>query len=447
MSNQGHQLKIENRKITELVPYEKNPRKNDHAVEAVVKAIDTYGFNVPVLIKSDGTIIDGHLRYKAALYLGLQDVPTIVADHLSENEIKAFRISVNKVAELAKWDTALLEQELMALADVDFDISTIGFSEADIDVMIGGKLAKENADNCPEIKPPLVSLGELWILGEHKLFIGDSTKRDSYLQLLAGERVDLCWTDPPYNVDYSGKAGKIENDKMSEEEFFTFLHGFYCCAHEFMKEGGPIYVAHADGHPSAAFRQMFLKAGFYYSTCLIWAKSQATIGRSDYHFKHEPILYGWKPGAAHCWYGGRKRKSVIELSREELFREENGEVVFTLGNEEIVVSGENLSVRSYLPTVMVFDKPLKSELHPTMKPVALVEHCVINSSKKHEVVLDCFGGSGTTLIACENMGRKARLIEMDPKFADVIIRRWQEYTGKDARLQSGLAYKDLQGLH
>ena len=422
-------MQIEQRKLVELQPYPNNPRKNDHAVESVARAIDTFGFNVPILIKSDGSIIDGHLRYKAASYLQLDSVPVLVADHLSEEQVNAFRISVNKLTELAKWDMSLLEQELLALNENDFDLSLIGFSEAELDVMLNGKMPTKDRDNLPEFEPPVVNDGELWLLGDHRLFIGDSTKKESYERLLQGEQADLVWTDPPYNVDYSGKAGKIKNDKMSEEEFFAFLFSFYQQVINCLKPGGPIYVAHADGHPSAAFRQMFIKAGFYYSTCLIWKKSHSTLGRADYHYQHEPILYGWKPGVAHCWYGGRKRKSIIELGDQSLFTLlAGGGYSIVVNNEELIVTGKDLQVESVVPSVMSFDKPLQSDLHPTMKPVALVEHCLINSSCFGDVVVDSFGGSGTTLIACEDRKRKARIIEMDTKFADVIIRRWQEYT-------------------
>jgi DNA modification methylase len=278
--------------------------------------------------------------------------------------------------------------------------------------------------------------------------VGDSTSPESYRCLLAEDpesKANMLWTDPPYNVDYSGAAGKIKNDKMSDEQFAEFLGRFYSTVIDFLQPGSPAYIAHADGRPSIPFRAEFVRAGFYYSAVLIWRKSQSTIGRADYHFQHEPLLYGWAPGAAHHWYGGRKRKSIIEFGTPPLFTlAADGEGYhLNIGNEVLVVKGENLTVESLAPTIIEFNKPLSSKLHPTMKPVALVEHCLLNSSKKGDVVLDCFGGSGTTLIACELRGRKARLVELDPKFADVIIQRWQDFTGRVAFFSNGATYSEI----
>jgi DNA modification methylase len=438
-------MNIENWPIEKLKEYANNPRKNDHAVEAVALAISKYGFRVPILARSSGDIIDGHLRYKAAKHAGLCEVPVLLADDLSEDEVKAFRISVNKVAELAQWDIKLLQQELLELQEVDYDLSTLGFSEVDLDGYLHGATGKNNPDAIPEVKEPVAKTGDLWTLGKHRLYVGDSRKQDSYDRLLSGRTVDLVWSDPPYNVDYHGKAGKIKNDCMSESEFSGLLRDFYTNAFSCLKPGGPVYIAHADGQPGNIFRKEFLQAGFYFSTCLIWKKNQSTLGRSDYHYQHEPILYGWKPGKAHCWYGGRKRKGVMEFGDQPLFIQTGPDIYqIHLDNETLIVSGKDIAVESVRPTILSFDKPSVSALHPTMKPVALVEHCLINSSSVGDTVLDGFGGSGTTMIACEMRNRSAMIIEIDEHFADVIICRWQEFTGLSAVLGDGRTYEDVK---
>jgi DNA modification methylase len=238
---------------------------------------------------------------------------------------------------------------------------------------------------------------------------------------------------------------------MSEQVFSEFLAAFYgrCFAH--LKVGGPIYVAHADGEPSFTFRQEFRQAGFKYATCLIWRKNQATLGRSDYQYQHEPILYGWKPGGGHCWYGGRKKKSIAGFGDPPLFsRQEDGSWHIRYGEELLVISGTDVKVASLVPSIISIEKPLRSALHPTMKPVALIEHYLLNSSRPGDIVLDPFGGSGSTLIACERRGRCCRTIELDPRFADVIVRRWQEFTGRQAALEDGRTLADLEaqrGVH
>lgn len=441
-------MRIEERRITELFEYENNPRKNDHAVEAVAKAIEQYGFRVPILARANGEIIDGHLRYKAARFLGLETVPVLPADDMGDEEVRAFRISVNKLASLAKWDTKLLEQEIKSLRELELDLSCLGFTEVELDDLAGAGGRQKDPDALPEQVLPVSQPGDLWLLGDHRLAVGDSRELSTYVELLQGDpegRADMLWTDPPYNVDYSGKAGKIKNDKMSDEDFSLFLSRFYSAAISALQPGAPAYVAHADGRPSVPFRSEFVAAGFYYSTVLIWRKSQSTIGRADYHFQHEPLLYGWAPGAAHRWYGGRKRKSIIEFGDPPLFvaSADGGGYQIEVGNEVLLIRGDNVTVESVAPSIIEFDKPHSSKLHPAMKPVALVEYCLLNSSRPGDVVLDGFGGSGTTMIACELRGRKARLVELEPKFADVIVQRWQEFTGREAVLSTGQKFSDL----
>lgn len=442
-------MQVEQWPLANLKEYANNPRKNDHAVDAVVKAIKAYGFKVPILVRSNGEIIDGHLRYKAAVKAGLQDVPVLIADDLSEDEVKAFRISVNKVAELATWDIKLLEVELQQLDLSGVDLSLIGFTEVELESYLSPQpKGLVGDDEVPDPDAYIAQPGDLWILGDHRLYVGDSRSKESYKMLLAGDKVDMVWTDPPYNVDYSSKAGKIKNDKMSEEAFVAFLKNFFAVVADNMRPGAPIYVAHDDGKSSMAFRKGFADAGFHLSACLVWRKNMAVISRSDYHFQHEPILYGWKPGGPHSWYGGRKRKSIIDLCDGSLFNKISKDTFhIQVGAETLVITGQDVSVSSIMPSIISIDKPRSSDLHPTMKPVALVEHCLINSSVHGDIVFDGFGGSGTTLIACEKCDRKARIIELDEKFADVIITRWEKYTGRDAVRADGRKYKDINPLY
>ncbi|MCB2218073.1 MAG: DNA modification methylase [Desulfobulbaceae bacterium] len=440
-------LAIELWSIDRLQESPNSARKNDHAVSSMADAIQRFGFRIPILARSSGEIIDGHLRLKAARQLDMASVPVLLADDMSEMEIRAFRISVNKVAELANWDMKLLGQELRGLLEVDFDLGALGFSEVELDDILNPALAAGavDPDAVPDLEDPVSREGDLWLLGDHRLLVGDSRIEENYRRLLEGQLVDLVWTDPPYNVDYSGKAGSIQNDKMSEAEFCAFLADFYRNSFSFLKKGGAIYVAHADGEPSFAFRNEFRAAGFKYSTCLIWRKSQATIGRADYHYQHEPILYGWKPGAGHCWYGGRKRRSIVEFGDPPLFTQQpDGSWLLRYGDEILMVTGTNVSVTSFMPTIVSVDKPARSELHPTMKPVALIEWFVLNSSCPGDIVLDAFCGSGSTLIACERRRRRCRALELDPRFADVIVRRWQDFTKKVAVMADGFSFDEIK---
>lgn len=429
-------MKIEMWNVDDLIPYENNPRKNDHAVEQVAQAITEFGFRVPVLIQGDGDVIDGHLRLKAAKYAGLTEVPVMRADDMTAAQVKAFRISVNKVAELAKWDQSLLKEELTALQVADFDVSLAGFSEGEIDDLLGAGSGKNNDDKLVDPpQKPICKPGELWQLGNHLLLCGDSTLASSYKVLLGEIKADMIFTDPPYNVDYKGKAGKIKNDKMTGDQFNTFLKAVFACCASVVSAGGGVYVAHADqGETGVSFRRAFLDAGFHMSACLIWKKSQFVLGRADYQFQHEPILYGWLPGKPHRFYGTRKRATVIETVEDlAMFSEiEPGCYQLQAGDTIFMIRGDNLTVETYPSSVILADKPSRSDMHPTMKPVALVEKFIKNSSRHGGTVLDPFGGSGSTLIACEKHGRHCRTIELDQKFCDCIITRWQEYTGLEA---------------
>lgn len=441
-------LQIEQWPITRLRPYEKNPRKNDHVVNRMTEVLKEFGFRVPVLAKSDGELIDGHLRYKAAMAMGLETVPVIVADDMTEAQIRAFRIMINRSATWADWDEDLLLQELRALQMADFDLSMTGFDDRELDQMLMDMVAGDkDPDDVPETPDdPVVRDGEIWLLGRHRLMCGDSTRLADCRRLLGDEQLDMVWTDPPYNVDYQGKAGKIKNDKMGAQDFDAFLMDAFKSMHEFLRPGGAIYVAHSEAGNGMSFRQTFMSAGFKMAACLIWRKQTAVMGRGDYHFQHEPILYGWKRGAAHRWYGNRKQRSILEVAMPEMKEMGDGSWQFCLGDKLFRIQGEALCIEELATTVFDVPKPAKSDLHPTMKPVALIERMVANSSPRSGIVGDFFGGSGSTLMACERLGRSARLMEIDPRFVEVIISRWQNFSGDDAvRASDGLPYKNLYG--
>lgn len=388
-------------KLTELKEYENNPRINDKAIEAVANSIKNFGFKVPIIVDKDNVIVAGHTRKRAAYMLGLETAPCIVADDLTPEQIKAFRVADNKTAELADWDFDKLETELEQLADIDFDMSQFGFDLSEFQ----NQQVDITEDEIPEVDEeaePTTKLGDIYRLGNHFLMCGDSTKKEDVNKLLNGGvdeaetvKVDLLITDPPYNVAYEGKtedALTIENDSMSNDDFREFLFLAFNAADSVMKEGAAFYIWHADSE-GYNFRGACFDNGWQVRQCLIWNKNCMVMGRQDYQWKHEPCLYGWKSGAAHSWYNDRSQT-----------------------------------------TVMDFNKPSRNGEHPTMKPVELFAYQINNSSKEHDVVLDIFGGSGTTLIACEQLNRSCYTMELDPKYCDVIIKRWENLTGEKATL-------------
>jgi len=408
------ELKLETWPISRLIPYSRNPRKNDHAIADMAEAIRTYGFRIPILAKSTGEICDGHLRYKASLQLGLAEIPVLLADDLSDIQIKAFRISVNRSATWAEWDDDLLRLELEDLMQADFDLALTGFDDDEIAELLAGEETttegQTDEDATPEVpETPVSKPGDVWIMGQHRLLCGDSTDAASYDTLLGNERVAMIFQDPPYNVDYAntpkdklrGTHRPILNDNLGDG-FQDFLLAAFKPA--LARCDGAIYVAMSSSELDT-LQSAFRAAGGKWSTFIIWAKHTFTLGRSDYQRQYEPILYGWPEGATRHWCGDRDQSDVWQIK-----------------------------------------KPHKNDLHPTMKPVDLVERAIRNSSRPGDVVMDPFGGSGTTLIAAEKSGRQARLIELDPKYADVIVRRWQSYAGAQAvREADGVTFDDLAG--
>ena len=379
--------KIEMRRISDLKPYKNNPRKNDKAVDAVAASIKAFGFKQPVVIDDNGEIIAGHTRLKAAKKLGIKTVPCIVADDLTPEQIKAYRLADNKTAELAEWDMELLPLELDDLQE--FDMTLFGF-----EMPKGRAEAIEDDYEISVPAEPRTKPGEIYQLGRHRLMCGDATSADCVQVLTGGAQMDMLITDPPYNVGYTGKTADaltILNDKQDADAFRAFLIDAFQAANGAMKPGAVFYIWHAESE-GLNFRAACAAAGFTVRQCLIWNKNSMVIGRQDYQWKHEPCLYGWKEGAGHLWARDRKQTTVLN-----------------------------------------FDRPTRNKEHPTMKPVKLFDYQIQNNTKGGDCVLDLFGGSGTTLIACEQNGRNAYVMELDPKYCDVIIHRWEKLTGEKAK--------------
>jgi DNA modification methylase len=446
-------LAVESIQTADLIPYARNSRTHDEAqVAQIAGSIREFGFTNPVLIDGANGIIAGHGRVMAAGKLGLKEVPCIRLGHLTETQKRAYIIADNKLALNAGWDAELLKLELQELKLEGVDLGLIGFSNSELDeIMLDDDSIDSDGltedDDVPSLEDSSVSKpGDIWILGSHRVLCGDCTIATNIEQLLAGQLCDGCWTDPPYNVNYESGAGKIANDNMGDDDFAAFLYDAYVSMFMALKEGGPIYVAHADTE-GLNFRRSFKDAGFKLSGCLVWVKPQLVLGRSDYQWRHEPILYGWKPGAAHTWFGGRANTTVFDAAKDlPLIQLEDGRWQIDMGPSQLIISGSDVHVEEVLTSVIRAEKPKRSAEHPTMKPIELILPMLKNSTKRGAVILDLFGGSGSTLIACEKSGRSARLTELDPRYVDVIVTRWQEFTGKQATLEStGKTFDEIKG--
>lgn len=429
---------VERWPLERLKPYERNPRKHSaEQVAQIAASMREWGWTMPVLAADDGRVIAGHGRLLAAARLGFREAPVLVARGWSDAQIRAYVIADNQLALNASWDQELLGAEIADLLP-SFDLGLVGFSDEQLAGFLHPALpeGQTDPDELPEVElAPVSQRGDLWILGEHRLLCADSTEGRYLLLACDSALVDAVWTDPPYNVAYEGKSGQgsIANDSMSAAAFSRFLHEAFLAIAEVMRPGAPIYVAHADSE-GLVFRRAFTASGFKLSGCLVWVKNAITLSRSDYQWQHEPVLYGWRPGGRHRWYGGRKQTTVQEVAGEAFAMNPDGSVTVRCGNDVVVVRGENLQVEAVESTVLRFKKPHRATGHPTVKPVELVTRMLANSTRPNDTVLDAFGGSGTTLIACEQLGRRARLVELEPRFVDLTIRRWQNFTGKDAVL-------------
>lgn len=388
-------------RVADVTPYSKNARTHsDGQIDQLRRSIREFGWTNPVLIDEDRVLIAGHGRLEAAKREGLTEVPAIVVAGLTREQRRALAVADNKLALNAGWDVDLLREELEELQADGFDLGLTGFSDDELSALLAPAPVDglTDPDDVPEAPADAVTrLGDIWVLGSHRLMCGDSTSIDAVNALMAGSKADLWLTDPPYNVAYEGKtkdALKIKNDSMSDEQFRVFLRDAFTTAATVMKPGAVFYIWHADLE-GYNFRRACKDAGLTVRQCLVWNKSVMVMGRQDYQSKHEPCLYGWKDGAGHLWASDRKQTTVLQ-----------------------------------------FDKPHRSGEHPTMKPVALFEYQMLNNTKGGDIVLDTFGGSGTTVIAAEKNGRVAYAMELEPKYCDVIIKRWQDFTGQTATLTS-----------
>lgn len=421
-------MQIYDKPLGWLTPYENNPRNNDEAVEPVANSIKEFGFKVPIVATSDGEIINGHTRWKAAKKLKLKTVPVIIADDLTEEQVRAFRLADNKVAEIAQWDIELLLDEIeninnvdMALfgfTDCDYTLDDFDDEDGDADV-----LSEEESESEGE-QPSSVEYGDIYQLGRHRLMCGDSTSAGDMKELIDGEKIDLYVTDPPYNVAYEGgteEAMTIMNDSMDDASFRQFLRDAFSVADQHLKPGGAFYIWHADSE-GLNFRAAVKETGWLLKQNLVWVKNSIVLGRQDYQWKHEPCLYGWKDGASHYFVDNRALSTVIEEDEDNLKEMTKGELI-----SYIKTMQENS------PTSIFYeDKPVRSDIHPTMKPLKLIARCVLNSSKKGERVLDSFNGGGSTLMVCEKTERIYYGMELDPVYVERTIKRWEEETGLKA---------------
>lgn len=392
-------MNIQKINILKLKPSEYNPRKDlqpeDEEYIKIKNSILEFGYVAPVIINADMTVIGGHQRLKVLKELGYEEIQCIVVD-LDKNKEKSLNLALNKIS--GEWDNDKLEAILAELKETDIDINVTGFSNDEIDDILKDIIGSNEDDfdleeALDEIEEPITKVGDVWLLGKHRLLCGNSTQEDDVMRLMNNQYADMLLTDPPYNVDYEGTAGKIKNDNMNETEFYNLLIDAFKNMHSVAKSGCPIYVFHADTE-GLNFRNAFKNAGFKLAQCLVWVKNTFVMGRQDYQWKHEPILYGWKEGKAHYFIDSRSQNTVLE-----------------------------------------FDKPTRNAEHPTMKPIDLLVYLIKNSSKENNLIVDLFGGSGSSLIAAEQSNRICYTMELDPRYCDVIKKRWETLTGQKAELE------------
>lgn len=405
----GSGMLIEKKNTADLLPADYNPRKDlkpgDAEYEKLKRSIEQFGYVEPVIWnKTTGRVVGGHQRLKVLMDMGMTEVDCVVVE-MDEDKEKALNIALNKIS--GDWDKDKLALLIADLQGADFDVSLTGFEPAEIDGLFKDTLKDGVKDDDFDVgaeleKPTMTKPGDIWTLGRHRLICGDSTKAETFDLLMGSTKANLVITDPPYNVNYEGSAGKIKNDNMADDAFYNFLLDAYTQMHSAMADDASIYVFHADTE-GLNFRRAFADAGFYLSGCCIWKKQSLVLGRSPYQWQHEPCLYGWKKNGKHQWYTGRKETTIWE-----------------------------------------FDKPKKNGDHPTMKPIPLLAYPIMNSSMSNSVVLDPFGGSGSTLIACEQTDRICYTVELDEKFCDVIVKRYIEQVGGSDEvsvIRDGLSYK------
>ena len=442
-------MNIQKMKLTELNPAKYNPRKDlkpgDPDYEKLKRSLQEFGVVDPLVWnKRTGSLVGGHQRHKVMLDLGITETEVSVVD-LDEAKEKMLNVALNKIS--GDWDNKKLSDLLDDLHDQALDLSLTGFDEVEIDELLNthNSTMEDDFDLDEAVNEigenPTSKLGNMWKLGNHRLICGDSTVISTLERLLGGKYADMVFTDPPYNANYEGGTSeklKIENDNMDDVSFYKFLYDAYVALITVTKPGGGIYVCHSDAE-GVNFCKAMKDAGWRYTQCIVWVKNRMVMGRKDHHLKHEPILYGWKPGASHKWHGNRKQTTVLKENPAVVIGKTiNGktQITFDTGFTTVVVEVDNYKVISDVDDSMTstwhFDKPLKNGEHPTMKPIGLVAKALKNSSKPGDIVLDSFGGSGSTLVAAEQLGRYGYLCELDPVYCDVIIKRYEQLTGEKA---------------
>lgn len=413
--------------VSLLIPYERNAKKHGREqIEKLKSSIDAFGFLTPCLIDRDYNLIAGHGRVMAAKELGMKTVPCVFVEGLTETQRRAYILADNRLGELGEWDMDIVAEELQWLQDNGLDIDITGFTLDDqiIDNKEIDELEVDADLGSMQEQKLRTRFGQLWQLGNHRLLVGDSTNIDDVLKLTDGSAIDLLETDPPYNVDVSNAAGdKIANDNMADDKFYDFLLSTFSNAEKVMRPGAAFYIWHADSN-GRIFRNACEDAGLSIRQNLIWVKNHFTLGRQDYQWRHEPCLYGWKEGAAHYFSEKRNISTIIKSQQE----------IDSMSREDLIEYIRTLYDRS---TIAEEDRPQMDDLHPTMKPVPLIMKQIKNSTKEGDAVLDLFGGSGTTLVACEKMNRVCYMMEFEPKYADAIVNRWETLTGREAVLING----------
>ena len=383
-------MDVRNISVKDLIPYDRNTKKHDKTqINNVAESIKQYGFVQPIVIDKNNVVVIGHCRLLAAKQLKMKEVPCVCVEDLTDEQVKALRIVDNKSNE-SEWDFDILPDEL-----AEIDLSNFSFDFGIEDEEEETEIVEDEAPEVDEDAEPIAKLGDIWQLGRHRLMCGDSTSIEDVEKLMAGQLADMLLTDPPYNVAYEGKTKDrltIQNDSMDNDSFRQFLRDAFSSADAVMKQGAVFYIWHADSE-GYNFRGACFDIGWKVRQCLIWNKNSMVMGRQDYQWKHEPCLYGWKEGASHLWASDRKQTTVIDYQR-----------------------------------------PTKADIHPTMKPVGLFDYQIKNNTKGGDIVLDLFNGSGTTIMACEQNGRVARCMELDPRYVDACVKRWENFTGEKAVL-------------
>lgn len=416
--------------VDKLTGYARNARTHSSAqIDLICASMKEYGWTNPILI-ADGIILAGHGRLQAAHKLGLTRVPCLDLSHLTEVQRRGYVLSDNQIANFGtSWDMDLLKLELADLKLEGFDMDLLGFGDQLTDLLDPTLENSKDPDDAPDVpETPHSKLGDIWECGPHRIMCGSSLLAADWSALMCGELADLCITDPPYNVAFESKlAGSIKNDDMSDKEFRAFLYEAFACLHSVMKPGASIYVYHADTE-GYNFRGAFRDAGFHTSGCLIWKKNALVLGRSPYQWIHEPCLFGFKKGAAHRFFGGRKQVTVTDFG-EPFTQQDDGTWAIEVNGQTLVIDG-NAKVKALESSMIYCNKPKRSKQHPTMKPTELLLKNMRNSGRIKDIVVDAFGGSGSTMIAADMIGMVARSMELDPKFVDVQAQRYFEWTGR-----------------